>query len=79
MQVVLVNDDGSLSDVVAGSPLATFVVSRILSGQELPEGHPARGKTAVEGKPTAYVCTAGVCGLPITDSAALKEALARTS
>ncbi|WP_413204520.1 thioredoxin domain-containing protein [Rhodospirillum sp. A1_3_36] len=77
MQVVLVDDDDSLSRIVAGSPLATFVVSRISSGQDLPEGHPARGKTAVEGKPTAYVCTAGVCGLPITDPAALKDALAR--
>jgi uncharacterized protein YyaL (SSP411 family) len=45
----------------------------------LPEGHPAQGKTAVDGKPTAYVCEAGVCGLPITDVEVLKTALARKS
>ncbi|MCF8482964.1 MAG: thioredoxin domain-containing protein [Rhodospirillum sp.] len=77
LQVVLVDDDGTLSQVVALSPLATFVVGRISSGHNLPEGHPARGKTAIDGKPTAYVCEAGVCGLPITDARVLLDTLGR--
>jgi uncharacterized protein len=37
-------------------------------GVELPEGHPAGGKTALGGRPTAYVCQGSTCSLPITDS-----------
>ncbi|HET9816828.1 MAG TPA: hypothetical protein VFQ33_13800, partial [Xanthobacteraceae bacterium] len=36
-------------------------------GVELAEGHPARGKTALGGRPTAYVCQGSTCSLPITD------------
>jgi uncharacterized protein len=36
-------------------------------GQKLPEGHPAHGKTALGGRPTAYVCQGSSCSLPITD------------
>jgi uncharacterized protein len=37
-------------------------------GVQLPEGHPAGGKTALSGRPTAYVCQGSTCSLPITDS-----------
>src|SRR5207248_5687262 len=36
-------------------------------GEDLPEGHPARGKAALGGRPTAYVCQGSTCSLPITD------------
>jgi uncharacterized protein len=36
-------------------------------GEDLPERHPARGKTALGGRPTAYVCQGSTCSLPITD------------
>jgi uncharacterized protein YyaL (SSP411 family) len=36
-------------------------------GKDLPEGHPARGKAALGGRPTAYVCQGSTCSLPITD------------
>jgi uncharacterized protein YyaL (SSP411 family) len=78
-QVVLLADDGTLGRVVVDSPLANLAITRLGSGASLPEGHPAQGKTAVDGKPTAYVCEAGVCGLPITDVEVLKTALARKS
>ena len=39
----------------------------------LPRTSPAYGKTAIDGKPTAYVCIGPQCSLPVTDAAALVE------
>jgi uncharacterized protein len=44
-------------------------------GEELPEGHPARGKPALGGRPTAYVCQGPTCSLPITDPGQLARLL----
>ena len=44
---------------------------------DLPSGHPAAGKTAVEGKATAYVCRGATCSLPVTDGDGLAQLLAR--
>ena len=43
---------------------------------ELPEGHPAKGKGLVDGRPAAYLCRQMVCGLPLTDPAPLVKELA---
>jgi len=37
--------------------------------------HPAAGKTAIEGRPTAYVCRGPVCSLPVTDPDELEARL----
>jgi hypothetical protein len=42
-------------------------------GLVLPPSSPAYGKTAIDGKPTAYVCIGPQCSLPVTDSHALIE------
>jgi hypothetical protein len=39
----------------------------------LPASSPAHGKTAIDNKPTAYVCVGPQCSLPVTDPAALVE------
>jgi hypothetical protein len=62
----------------------TFLPNRIIAGTE--EGSPsesltrvaaiARGKTALGGLPTAYVCERGTCQVPALDAAALSAALA---
>jgi hypothetical protein len=41
----------------------------------LPASSPAHGKTAIGGKPTAYVCIGPQCSAPVTDAAALVEAV----
>ena len=62
----------------------TFLPNRVLAGAA--EGADAealgrvaavaRGKVAVDGKPTAYVCQQGRCQLPVTDPAGLLAAIA---
>ena len=53
------------------------VLATIAPGAALPKGHPAQGKTAIDGKPTAYICRGETCSLPITDASELREALRR--
>ena len=36
-------------------------------GESLPASSPAHGKTAIDGKPTAYVCIGPQCSLPVTE------------
>ena len=43
----------------------------------LGRNHPAYGKAALGDHPTAYVCSGGVCGLPMTQAGALRAALGR--
>jgi uncharacterized protein YyaL (SSP411 family) len=51
------------------------MVLRLPDTSALPAGHPAHGKTAAPHEAAAYVCRRNVCGLPITDAAALSQAL----
>ncbi|HTB44383.1 MAG TPA: thioredoxin domain-containing protein [Acetobacteraceae bacterium] len=57
------------------APDSTVVVLRASRPDVLPAGHPAHGKGPVAGAPAAYVCRRNVCGLPITDAAALSRSL----
>ena len=45
----------------------------------LPAGHPANGKTAIDGQATAYVCRGETCSLPVTEPKALAALLDNTS
>ena len=76
VQVVLAGDDGSLRRAVERVSLPNRVLALIEASETLPDRHPAAGKTAVEGRPTAYVCRGPVCSLPVTDPDEL-EALLR--
>ena len=52
------------------------VVSIIANGNQLSPGHPALGKTMIDGQPTAYICHGPVCSAPLTDPQALQDYLA---
>jgi hypothetical protein len=53
--------------------LPSAVIQEVRAGQELPASFPVHGKTAIEGKPTAYVCIGPQCSLPVTEPSALVE------
>ncbi|MGF1561183.1 MAG: thioredoxin domain-containing protein [Geminicoccaceae bacterium] len=80
VQIVLIGDPASdatnaLARVIDRSAWPDRIVLRLAPDAALPDGHPAAGKTGVDGKPTAYVCVGPVCRAPITDAATLAEAL----
>jgi len=82
VQIVVVGDTGdaaadALFDAALRSAEPWRIVQRAAPGAALPEGHPAHGKTTVEGGPAAYVCTGPVCSLPHTDPVALHDALSQ--
>ncbi len=62
---------GALADV----SLPNAVVQEIRAGDSVAANSPAHGKTALDGKPTAYVCIGPQCSAPVTEAAALVEAV----
>ena len=62
-------------DLGTGAGLTDRVVQLIGSGAALPVGHPAAGKTRVDGKATAYVCTGQSCSLPVHTAEELSQLL----
>jgi uncharacterized protein len=82
LQVVIIGerDDEATEALlreVHGVSLPNLVLDVRAPGDALPEAHPAAGKTASGGRPTAYVCEGPVCSLPIVDAAALAADLRR--
>ena len=79
--IVLIAPEGAstqaLRRALAELSLAGAVVQEVrevASGEGgLPSSSPAHGKTALDGKPTAYVCIGPQCSLPVTEPAALVE------
>ena len=72
--VIVVPEGGyatALRRALADVSLPGAVVQEIEDGQSLPEGSPAHGKRAINGKPTAYVCLGPQCAAPVTEPAAL--------
>jgi hypothetical protein len=70
--------EAALIDAVRRSAPVNLIMTRIASGKDLPRHHPAHGKTAADGKATAFVCRNGACSLPITAGEELARALAQT-
>jgi uncharacterized protein YyaL (SSP411 family) len=68
-------DAGSLRRALADVSLPNAVVLEVRVGESLPASSPTHGKTAIDGKPTAYVCIGPQCSLPVTEAAALVETM----
>jgi len=66
-------DPRPLRRALADMSLPGAVVQEVREGEALPSSSPAHGKTAIKGKPTAYVCIGPQCSLPVTEPAALVE------
>jgi uncharacterized protein YyaL (SSP411 family) len=80
VQIVLVGaaDDPALAELrraVHAVSLPRRIVQIIAPDEALPSGHPAYGKTPVDGKATAFVCEGPVCSLPISGPADLQRLL----
>jgi hypothetical protein len=75
--IVLIAPEGgdaqSLRRALSRVSLPGAVVREMREGESLPESSPAHGKTAIDGKPTAYVCIGPQCSLPMTEPAALVD------
>jgi len=76
LQIAIVGEPGAtdtaaLLAAVHAQSLPDAVITRLAPGTSLPPTHPAAGKTAVDGRATAYVCEGSVCSLPVTDPAIL--------
>ena len=65
----------ALAHVSLPGAVVQEVHASVGAGESLPETSPAHGKTAIDGKPTAYVCIGPQCSAPVTDPAALVEAV----
>ena len=90
VQIVIVGEDrnqdqpgaaphglpGGLARAALLSQPPASVLLRVSGDLGLPADHPASGKTAQDGKPTAYVCVGQTCSLPITDAGELTRRLA---
>ena len=80
VQVVIVGErDSDAARALTAAVNALCLPNRILqlvgSGDVLAYGHPAHGKTSLNGQPTAYVCRGMTCSLPITSADELTQAL----
>lgn len=69
-------------DVLRKNLLSPFVLVRVAEGnaeEEISKLVPwLEGRKSIDGKPTAYVCEKGRCGLPETDPAGFFKQLAKS-
>ncbi len=82
LSVVVVGERGeaasdALLRAVYAVSLPNLVLQVVADGATLPEGHPARGKTRIDGRATAYVCEGPVCSAPLSDAPVLEADLKR--
>jgi hypothetical protein len=80
LQIVIIgaheaSDTAALLRIVHGVSLPGRTLAIVRPGAELPQTHPAAGKTQINGEAAAYVCRGATCSLPIVEAAELEKAL----
>jgi uncharacterized protein YyaL (SSP411 family) len=68
----------ALFDACYQAPLPNRVITLSAPDTAWPAGHPAAGKPALDGKPTAYICVGATCSLPHANADSLRAALSKT-
>lgn len=80
LQIVIIGSKDNqktreLITAVLGRSLPNRFVMVVDPAEELPQGHPAFGKTMENGQPTAYVCQHQNCSAPIANPVTLSQIL----
>ena len=80
LQIVVIGARGNprtqeFIHTVWGRALPNRFLVVVDSGDELPEGHPAKGKPLQNGQPTVYMCQRNVCSPPVVSPVTLSQAL----
>jgi uncharacterized protein len=77
---IVVTGQGADADALLAAarrlPPLDRIVLHAASAQALPSNHPARVKLSAASEPQAFVCGGETCSLPVTDPAALRNAIA---
>ena len=68
-------ETSALISAALSAPEPNLVLQVIDPDATLAPGHPAFGKTQLDGKPTAYICRNQTCSEPITEAKALSHGL----
>jgi uncharacterized protein YyaL (SSP411 family) len=77
-QIVVTGQGGDADALLAAArrlPPLDRIVLHAASAEALPSTHPAHDKLAAARQPQAFVCVGETCSLPVTDAAALSEAI----
>jgi uncharacterized protein len=61
----------ALYEAALGVPFIARIVTDIDRPEDVPQSHPARAQVALAGEAAAFVCSGGMCSLPVRDAAAL--------
>ena len=64
-----------IAKLVLASAPAKAAILWLDPDADLPPSHPAHAKTAVDGKPTVYICRGPSCSLPLTDPSEVQNTL----
>ena len=78
LSIIIIGDGApakQLADAAHAHPIFHRHIMLLPTHATPPQGHPAHGKQALDGKATAYICPGQSCLPPITEAAALSQAL----
>ena len=78
LSIIIIGDGApgkQLADAAHAHPIFHRHIMLLPTHATPPQGHPAHGKQAIDGIATAYICPGQSCLPPITEAAALSQAL----